>query len=527
MFDPLRRFLPLDVAGGGCAGLLLALSFPRPDLTWLAWIGLVPLFLTMDQRPFRSGFAAGVTFFAVTLYWLNIVMTTYGGLNLFLSVAAYLMLIAYLALYFGVATWTASQLRKHRGVAITFSLPIVWVALEFVRAHALSGFPWANLGYSQHRWLTVVQIADLFGIYGIGFLLVLVNAVIALVVRALWQRSPGDMPIKSLVIALLLVAGTVSYGHYRLDNAPDLRDETWSTALVQGNVDQGLKWDSRYRWSIIDRYRSMSLEAAQEKPDLIVWPEAATPFFYQEPGQPRELVSALPRQTGAHLLFGSPAYEYRDEERVSFNSSYLLDPDGRELGRSDKVHLVPFGEYVPLKPLLPFVNKLVVGIGDFKPGDLQPLALNGSELGVLVCYEAIFPELAREYVNRGADLLVNITNDAWFGRSSAPWQHLAMSRFRAIENRVWMARAANTGVSALIGPSGRVVVQGGLFNEQIVKGDVGLGARPTLYRALGDVLPWGCLLLTVIGLIWLRRGKGSKADSADSAGSAGSADSAA
>lgn len=517
MIDRFRRYLQPDLVGGGCSGLFLALSFPSPDLTWLAWIGLVPLLLTMDQRPFRSGFAAGVAFFSVTLYWLNIVMTTYGGLNLFLSVAAYLMLVSYLALYFGVASWTASQLRRHRGVAITLSLPIVWVALEFVRAHALSGFPWANLGYSQYRWLTVVQIADLFGVYGVCFLLVLVNAVTALVVEALWRRSSEGIPFKSLVVALLLVGGAIGYGNFRLDNALDRRGEVWTTALIQGNIDQGAKWDSRYRWSIIDRYRSMTLEAAQEEPDLIIWPEAATPFFYQEPGRPRELVEELARQTGSHLLFGSPAYEYRGKERISFNSSYLLAPDGRELGRSDKVHLVPFGEYVPLKPLLPFVNKLVVGIGDFKPGDLQPLPLNGSELGVLVCYEAIFPELAREYVNRGADLLINITNDAWFGRSSAPWQHLAMSRFRAIENRVWLARAANTGISALVGPSGRVLQQGGLFNEQIVIGSVGLGADETFYRASGDALPWGCLLLMVFGLVWLRRGKGSKVDSAGSA----------
>jgi apolipoprotein N-acyltransferase len=171
------------------------------------------------------------------------------------------------------------------------------------------------------------------------------------------------------------------------------------------------------------------------------------------------------------------------------------------LGRSDKVHLVPFGEYVPLGRLLPFIDKLVVGIGDFSPGTIEPLPLDGHRLGVLVCFEGIFPELARESVAKGSELLVNITNDAWFGRSSAPYQHLAMTRFRAVENRVWVARAANTGISALISPSGRIPAQTKIFETTVLAGKVGLGARPSFYTRHGDVLPTIMLALSGIGLL--------------------------
>ncbi|MFO7576480.1 MAG: apolipoprotein N-acyltransferase, partial [Pelovirga sp.] len=206
----------------------------------------------------------------------------------------------------------------------------------------------------------------------------------------------------------------------------------------------------------------------------------------------------LPQNSGVPLLVGSPAYAPAADGRLLYhNSAFLLDTDGVIRGRSDKVHLVPFGEYVPLGRLLSFVDKLVVGVGDFSPGGIQPLPLDQHQLGVLICYEVIFPHLARGYVRQGSDLLVNLTNDAWFGRSSAPYQHLAMARFRAIENRIWLARSANTGISALIAPSGEVTLAGPIFQPLALTGSVGLGAQPTFYTRYGDLFAWGCLLLTL------------------------------
>jgi apolipoprotein N-acyltransferase len=205
----------------------------------------------------------------------------------------------------------------------------------------------------------------------------------------------------------------------------------------------------------------------------------------------------------ASLLVGSPAYQQSSDGYQYFNSAYLLSPSGAEVGRSDKKHLVPFGEYVPFGKLLGFIEKLVVGVGDFSPGEIRPLPLNGHSLGVLICYEAIFPKLARDYVRQGSDLLVNLTNDAWFGRSSAPYQLLAMTRFRAIENRIWIARAANTGISALISPAGSVAISGPIFEELQLSGSVGLGVEATFYTKYGDLFAYVCLVISGIFIVIL------------------------
>ena len=497
----LRPFLPFatDLAAAA-AGLLLALAFPRPDLAPLAWFALVPLLLVMHRHPFRSGFVAGVAFFALVLYWLNVVMVTFGGLPLVLSLVAYLLLVAYLALFFAAATWGACRLREKAKLAVVLTLPILWVGLEFLRGWLFTGFPWALLGYSQQSSLTLLQSADLCGVYGLSFLLILVNAALAALVQRL-RGGNGPWPWRGAVAALLLVAAAWSYGSWRLGTDLDRRDKTLQTTLVQGNIDQSVKWDPAFQRSTVEIYRNLSL-AATPAPELLVWPESATPFYYQSGGLLADEVRDVARQRQAFLLFGSPAYERSNLRDRYLNSAFLLAPAGEILGRSDKVHLVPFGEYVPLSTFLPFVNKLVAGIGDFSPGTVSPLPLDGHRLGVLVCYEAIFPELARDYVQKGSELLVNVTNDAWYGHTSAPYQHLAMARFRAVENRIWLARAANTGISAFVAPSGRILGATDIFTTTSSSASVGLGARPTLYGRIGDSLPLFCLGL---GIIWLVR----------------------
>ncbi len=503
----MRRLLPDSATSWSFAsGLILALSFPRPDIAAAAWVGLVPLFLVMGRRPFRSGFAAGIGFFGLVLYWLNIVMTTYGRLHPAFSVVAYLLLVCYLALFFGAATWAACRLRQHLKLSSVLTLPVLWVALEFVRSFFLSGFPWATLGYSQQGLLPMIQSADLFGVYGISFLLVLVNAVIAECCRFRSGNSPRTFPWRGVAVAALLVVANLGYGYWRLGQDLDGRPASLETAMIQGNIDQSVKWDPAHQQKTVDIYRDLSRAAhAESAAELIIWPESATPFYYQDGGDLSAAVTETARETGAFLLFGSPAYEVVNRQYQYLNSAFLLSGQGRALGRSDKVHLVPFGEYVPLGRFLPFINKLVVGIGDFAPGTVSPLPMNGHQAGVLVCFEGIFPELARDYVVKGSDFLVNITNDAWFGRSSAPYQHLAMTRFRAVENRIWVARAANTGISALIAPSGAVTAQTPIFQTLFLNGKIGLGAGGALYTRVGDVVPGAFLALSIWWLIRTRR----------------------
>lgn len=486
------------------SGLLLAAAFPRPDLFPLAWFALIPLLLVMPKRPFASGFTAGAFFFAATLYWLNIVMTTYGGLQLIFSLLAYLFLVAYLAAYFGVATWLACRLEASLKLPYLVTLPILWVALEYLRGILLTGFPWALLGYSQQNFSAAIQSADVTGVYGVSFLLVAVNCALAWVITA---------PRKKLAwlgvgATLIMTLTHIGYGLWQNAQPLEQRAEQLRVSLIQGDIGQAVKWRPENRQNSIDVYQRLSIQAMQQSSDLLIWPEAATPFFFQDDSKLSQRVRKLTVELKVPLLFGSPAYEPLPGGRYKyFNSAFLLSADGLVLGRSDKIHLVPFGEYVPFGRLLTFINKLVVGVGDFSPGHVAPLMLNGNKIGVLICYEAIFPQLSRNYVRKGSRLLVNLTNDAWFGQSSAPYQHLAMARFRAIENRIWMARAANTGVSALISPTGRISLAGPIFQPLQLTGTVGLGAEGTFYTRFGDVFAYLCLGISAcfLAVLFLRR----------------------
>jgi len=500
----IMRRIDSALLASALSGLLLAAAFPRPDIYPLAWVGLIPMLMVMHRRPFAAGFTAGVFFFSAVLYWLNIVMTTYGGLQTFFSLLAYLFLVVYLAAYIGTVTWLACRLKDVLKLPYLATVPFLWVAFEYLRGTLLTGFPWALLGYSQHNFSTAIQSADVTGVYGVSFLLVSVNCTIAWMITEPRNRLAW----LGLGIVLLMTGTHLGYGTWRNSQPVEQRDNKLRVALIQGNIDQAQKWVAENRQATIDRYKALSTQALQQPSDLLIWPEAATPFFVQDDSGPAQQVLSLPEELNVPLLFGSPAYHQLDDGRYEyFNSAFLLSEEGRTLGRSDKVHLVPFGEYVPLGRLLSFIDKLVVGVGDFSQGQIRPLALNNNNIGVLICYEAIFPHLARDYVRKGSRLLVNLTNDAWFGRSSAPYQHLAMVKFRAIENRIWLARAANTGISAFISPGGRVVAASPLFQPFSLNGVIGLGAETTFYTRFGDLFAYVCLGLSFafLGAMFFKR----------------------
>jgi len=497
--------IPTPRSGGGwwlaalASGVLLACAFPSIGWEEIAWVALVPLLVSCQDRPFRAGLLAGLAFYLPTLAWLNIVMTRYGGLPLPSAVAAHVLLSLYLAGYFGAACWLTERLQRRLGWWPGLTLPLSWVALDYLRNYLLTGFPWAAIGYSQAERLTLIQSTDLTGIYGLTFLVVLGNAAVAGVVLA-WRDGRWRRALAPLALFVLLFGLNLGYGLWRLPQFDAPPAQPVRVALIQGNIDQSVKWNPDQQQRTVDTYVRLSRQAAAAGPlDLIVWPESATPFFFQQSSELSAQVAAVPRFTGAELLFGSPAYQRHGDKITYLNSAFLLSARGEYLGRSDKVHLVPFGEYVPLRHLLFFIDKLVVGIGDFAPGRVEPLPMDGHALGVLVCYEGIFPGLARGFVAKGAKLLVNITNDAWFGRSAAPWQHLDMARLRAVENRVWLVRAANTGVSAIVDPAGRVTQRSNLFETSWIRGTAGFGGG-SFYTRHGDWLPQAAALLVLFGL---------------------------
>jgi len=493
------------------SGVLIALSFPNPGLSVLAWVALIPLLIALEesspQLAFRIGLTCGVTAYALILYWLNIVFTRYGHLPWSVSIPVYLLLVFWLAIFYGLSTWIA-RLGELVGIKAAFTLPVAWVAFDFIRSFLFSGFAWAMLGHSQFRILPMIQIADLAGVYGITLLIVLANIVLYRALRAV-SGNGVPYPVKSLLVLLIMLVGTLYYGFSRL-NAPETSHaKPLRVALIQGNIPQDVKWSPAFRQQTLDTYERLTREASKGGVDLIVWPESAVPFFFQDEPLQAERIRNLAREMNACLLFGSPAHELRGGKSTFLNSAFLVSPRGETIGRADKMHLVPFGEYVPLGNILTFINKIVVGIGDFAPGQ-QAVALDmgSTKLGVQVCYEIIFPELARQYVQAGARVLVAITNDAWFGRSSAPYQHLAISTFRAIETRTPLIRAANTGVTAIIDQNGYISTMTGLFVEAFRSGEVQPGSGRSLYLIIGDTPAWLCVLLTAgVGLLVLRKRK--------------------
>jgi apolipoprotein N-acyltransferase len=491
------------------SGLLLFLSFPKYGNGVMAWVALIPLFFALkDAAPreaVRSGFIAGLVAYVGILYWIAYVVVHYGYLPIYVGAAAMLLLAAYLGLYTACFAFGVVFLRE-KGVRIFWSAPLLWTVLEFLRSHLLTGFPWSNLAYSQYLYPSVIQISDVTGIYGISFAIVMVNALL----YDLWSSKLRDRSLwLDAVVAGLVILVMVGYGTYRIEKIEALLKEApqKEVALIQGNIEQDVKWDPLYQSQTLEIYRSLSWQAAPSDGGLIVWPETATPFYFQQSDAKQDAVVDVARTSGAALLFGSPSYEKENGQPSFMNSAYLLKPDGTVSGRYDKVHLVPYGEYVPMRKFFPFIGKLVAGIGDFKPGEgYHPLALDGTRLGVLICYEGIFPEAARDYKRAKAQILVNITNDAWFGDTSAPHQHLSMTVFRAIESRLYLVRAANTGISAIIDPKGEILSRTGLFERTALKGTVKIIDEETHYGAYGDAFVYLCVVaLSAMAIFYTQR----------------------
>ncbi|MEP6958229.1 MAG: apolipoprotein N-acyltransferase, partial [Nitrospirota bacterium] len=446
MTHSLARSLVLASA----SGLFLPLSFPNYDLGPLAWIALVPLHWALDGKTktqaFWIGWLCGTIAFTGMMAWVVTAMNTYGKVPMVISYGIMLLLTTYLGLYVGIyaagAVWFRTLVPRYG----LFALPCLWVSLELIRTYALSGLPWGLLGYTQYRQIEIIQIADHMGVYGVSFLIVLVNVALAELLSWLMPLlrgfRPAKLPWELVAMTALLVTLSYEYGLRTLAGASfsDIARSSISVGVVQPNVDQAVKWDTAYREETLARFDRLTGQLGPAT-DLVIWPEAATPFVFEREPVYQLQVIALANRAQAPILFGSPALRfYPDRRPYLLNSAYLLSPDGQTLGRYDKHHLVPFGEYIPLKSsLLMFLDKLVEGIGDFEAGPgptiltLTPKprsAATGTtgttprpvKFGVAICYEVIFPNLVRQFAANGAEFLVTVTNDAWFGRSSAPSQ---------------------------------------------------------------------------------------------------------
>jgi apolipoprotein N-acyltransferase len=466
-------------------------------------VALVPLLVAIvrsaraEGRPVLLGLVTGVVYFSGTLYWLTDVMTMFGGLSGGVALAVALLLIVYLSLYPALVAHVAGRGLRTVGIRALWAVPIVWAGAEYGRGWVMTGFPWVPLGNSQIDVPAIAQIASLVGVYGLSAVVALGN--VALAWLAVGPSGRGRLlPVAGVVIGVAVAA---AWGASRVGDGALLTAGTpVRIALIQGNVAQGQKWDAAFADQIYQRYLALSRNGVAQGATLVMWPESATPFLFQE-HPAAEAIRLLARETGVRLFVGSDQIERGPKPRY-YNSAFLIEPTGATTGIYRKMHLVPFGEYVPLESILSFAGPLVEQVGGFAPGQtLTVFRIREGAFTTGICYEAVFSYLSRAAVQQGSQLLTSITNDAWFGRSSAPWQHLAMARMRSVETGRYMARAANTGISAFVDPYGRVLQQSPLFEPAVVVGEVRFLDGVTPYVRIGDVVPWAGL---VVGLgLWV------------------------
>jgi apolipoprotein N-acyltransferase len=489
------------------SGLLLVVCFPTIDLFLVAWFALVPfLFSLYDKGPkqaFRAGMVLGVTYFFGTLYWIYHSINHYGGVSLIGSVAIVVLLCLYLSLYTGVFALLFSTTIRRTKLPALLLAPAFWVVLEFLRSYIFTGFPWSSIGYSQYKFLGIIQIADITGIYGISFLVVAVNGALADIF--LIKRRTGDMPLFPLsytvigfAVLAVFVIFTVVYGQVRLRQ--ERPGQQFRASVIQGDIEQDKKWDPSYQDDVMGIYKNLSLEASSSSPSLIVWPETAVPFFFGSEKRYTEDLIDFERRLDSYLLFGSVLVKGKtDHKYLLSNSAVLLDKSGRVSYVYDKIHMVPFGEYIPLHKILFFINKLVVGIGDYTPGDQYLKAVTPfGQFATLICYEIIFPGLVRKFYANGGDFMVTITNDAWFGRTTGPYQHFSMAVFRAVENRKPVIRAANTGVSGFIDSNGRIISRTGIFQRLVLTENVRTDRTRSFYSKYGDLFTYVWIIFSVV-----------------------------
>jgi apolipoprotein N-acyltransferase len=508
------------------SGILLSLSFPNFNLTFLAWFGLVPLFLATKgcslKKTFTLWYLGGVVFYLITIYW--IIHVTLIGL---------VLLVLYLALYFGAFGILLKKIENLPKVSFLLVAPAIWVMLEYIRSYFLSGFGWALLGYSQTLNLPLIQIADITGAYGVSYLVLLVNVLAYLIID---EGLPKRM--LEVVVVFFILAISFSYGIYRLNEnkdypkinpAPRAKTQGFlekypnitlhprskergfteggvKIAVIQGNIPQDMKWDETRKEFILKRYEDLTREASWEKPDLIIWPETSAPGYFELETDIFERITNLVKDIKIPLIVGSIGYDFENGGKP-FNSAILIKDNAEHFERHNKLHLVPFGEFVPFEKWLGFIRNFVY-VGDFKSGRKYVLLnIDSARIGTLICFEDTFSDIVRNFVKTGANLMVNITNDAWFKNSSAPFQHAQASVFRAIENRVFVVRCANTGLSCFIDENGRVYgrVRDDAGKNIDVTGfsikETGLLNSKTFYTRYGDLFVFVCMIVSVITII--------------------------
>jgi len=536
------------------SGLLLVFSFPKFDLYPLSAVALAPLIFVTGRevkpgRRFLWGGLAGFVFFAGTSTWIYTVMRDFGGLGVAAAGGVLGLLCFILSLYWGCFAWLAGYLwqsrrQSQRGPGRKgwgpVAIPFLWVALELARAHLFTGYPWLLLGYALTDYPGIARVASWTGVYGLSFLLISLNLAWAwlFLERPTEHPATRTLPKASVSYAAVLLAATLLL-HFTARDETYAEDQT--AFLVQTNIPQEVAftpWTPEAQRPLFDRLELLTLDAVrrQDPPALVVWPEMPASFYFYDDGFTRPFMEGIARQTNSFFLTGVVAFVPGSNRTQPLNSNVLLAPSGEVLAQYDKIHLVPFGEYIPWSQWLGFAESLTAESGDFVSGSRYvvteilggpppagappaaaanavsgPQALlsqgvggQGGRMSSIICYEAIFPELSRRFVQEGAEVLVNISNDGWFGNSAARFQHLLMARMRAIENARYLLRTTNTGITVVVRPDGQIASEIPPDRPGVLEGRWSFQNRRTVYTRYGDWFAYGASLAAVLALLAAR-----------------------
>ena len=483
------------------SSLLLWFSFPRFNLQYFAWFAFIPLFFAIEgqtkRRAFWLSYFSGFIFFILALYWLIHVTST--GL---------IILSFYLAFYFAFFGYFFVGFKKRFSrfnILLVIFLSSVWVILEYLRSQLLTGFPWVLLGYSQYLNIKIIQFIDITGSLGLSFLVIFVNLCIFKIIKLLLAKNFKLSLGVSLGLLLIFIV-IYGYGVQSVKKYSSQSKTVLDVSLIQGNIPQEKKWASIYRHKIKEIYFDLSRRASEDRPDIIIWPETSYPDYIVDVDKESfSPMIKMVRQVERPILFGA-VYQQRDEY---FNSAFLIPVDLGDIEIYRKIHLVPFGEYLPLRKYISFLEQFVP-INDFSEGSefvifrTKNKQNQSVDFGALICFEDTISELSRQFRLRGADFLVNITNDAWFKESSSPYQHLQVSVFRAVENRTYMLRAANTGITCIIDNCGRIKQRvkdktgKDIFVKGSISGAVGKQDALSFYTRFGDIFILICSLYILL-----------------------------
>lgn len=488
------------------SSILLILSFSPFDFFFLAWVSFLPFFFFLynakdNKTVVKGGFLFGFIYFLGNTYWIYHSLYFYGSVPLLMSYLVVILLAIYLALYPLTFSVIYKNLLKNN-LPTSLYAPFLWVSLEVLRNYLLTGFPWALIGYSQYKFILISQIADITGIYGVSYLIILFNCFIFDIFifrrhKLIYPLVPYYTIIFSTIFVLIIFIFSIIYGLKKLNETES--NDTVKVTIIQGSIPQDEKWDYKKVEEIFNIYKNLTLQSKQYNPNLIVWPETALPFVFEKNKYfTSELIHFI-NEERIYLLFGSIMERQKDKYT---NSAVLIDPNGVTAYYYDKIHLVPFGEYVPLRKILFFIDKLTVGVGDYQPGEGYNVAITPfGRFATLICYESIFPGQVRKFYQKGGNFIVNITNDGWFGNTSGPYQHFSMAVFRAIENRKPLVRAANSGISGFIDSKGRIINKTKLFERTYLIENIKINDKISFYTKYGDIFAYICIVISLIFII--------------------------